>query len=491
MNETIPTGIVADGLVRVSVLLAVTWAFQLLLRRANPRLRITLWRVSVTACLCMVPLTVMLTGRLGWSLREVQSAVATNPVIESWPTVGASIASQSPNREFESRPAEPVNSKTPQRAVQSSHGGPPSGKVSAAKRSFAQWLSWPLVAAGVWLTGSLICLTRIVCQAMQLRRLVARSRDVDRPLPGLSSHRAALRLVDQSISPCVIPAMLSRQWRPVILISQRLFIELERRELEAVLVHEATHVRHRDAGWNSVIAVLQAILWWNPLCWAIRTQHQRDCEHVCDWTVVRATGDGQGYQRLLARLALAFRQEPRWLLAPSGVAEIVRRVEMVLHLRDASPARLRQSLAALMSVVCAVAVASAQSATNPSDEAPQSVDPVQATVQRTPAKKVGPAKALKRRALHHETPESLLDTALQDFDPRREPSDLMAQAETPSAPQPNASDAVPRTVPPQPPRKDEPPRPFVVPAVEVMTKLNHVMATGIPEPELLAAATAR
>ncbi len=74
-------------------------------------------------------------------------------------------------------------------------------------------------------------------------------------------------------------------------------------ELEAVLIHEFSHIRRRDNTWAFLAALAVAIHWINPLIWLARRQMLLQAERACDVGVVRAGIDPGQYAMMLVDLA--------------------------------------------------------------------------------------------------------------------------------------------------------------------------------------------
>lgn len=61
---------------------------------------------------------------------------------------------------------------------------------------------------------------------------------------------------------------------------------LSKSELNHVLLHELTHIKHGDIIINYLICVVQTLFWYNPLVWLALRQMRRDREAYCDWAVM-------------------------------------------------------------------------------------------------------------------------------------------------------------------------------------------------------------
>ena len=61
---------------------------------------------------------------------------------------------------------------------------------------------------------------------------------------------------------------------------------LSENQLEHIILHELTHIRHGDLISNYFICFIQAMFWFNPFVWIAFRQMRRDREAYCDWDVL-------------------------------------------------------------------------------------------------------------------------------------------------------------------------------------------------------------
>ena len=59
-------------------------------------------------------------------------------------------------------------------------------------------------------------------------------------------------------------------------------------DIEHVLLHELTHIKHKDIWVNFWFCAEQVIYWFNPLIWWAFSKMRRDREAFCDWSVLNA-----------------------------------------------------------------------------------------------------------------------------------------------------------------------------------------------------------
>ncbi len=206
---------------------------------------------------------------------------------------------------------------------------PPPPKLSGA--------SWVMLASSLVSAGLLFSL---VFQWLKAERKTRRAASGDfvevmeeaRQLARLRGP-ARLRLVDDMISPAVYGL-----FRPVILLPRALTKKLSVRQLRAVLLHEAFHLRRGDVRVNCAQTLLQIAYWWHPLLWLANARIRRLREEAVDDAVMVALrGDAEAYAPTLLEVAkFAFRR-PLASLGLVGILEsrsaLRQRVERLVDFR--------------------------------------------------------------------------------------------------------------------------------------------------------------
>ncbi|ETI68757.1 M56 family metallopeptidase [Neobacillus vireti] len=74
--------------------------------------------------------------------------------------------------------------------------------------------------------------------------------------------------------------------RPKILIPEELIDKLTPEEFRFVLSHELNHIKNKDLVVNTLLMIVKAIYWFNPLIWYSLNQVKQDCEVACDASVI-------------------------------------------------------------------------------------------------------------------------------------------------------------------------------------------------------------
>lgn len=88
-----------------------------------------------------------------------------------------------------------------------------------------------------------------------------------------------------------ISAPVSFGWRKLFVVLPKGIDGLLESELDHVLFHELTHIKHGDIITNYLFCGVQALYWCNPLVRVAIRQMRRDREAYCDWAVLNELTD--------------------------------------------------------------------------------------------------------------------------------------------------------------------------------------------------------
>ena len=249
---------------------------------------------------------------------------------------------------------------------------------------------WARVAVGLWALGAIALLARTAWLAWHMHRAVASgvpcistglatALDKARHLTGV---RVPIRVV---VMPGIASPALYGFLRPTLLVPPDLEPSLETSQLRHVLLHECAHVRRRDIALNWLMALLQALHWFNPAVWLAFARLRAERELACDEIALEASGkdESEAYGRTLLHLLTAWQTvEPR--PTPGAIGLLERRSDLrrrLRHIADFRPGRrLGLPVALLIAMGGAVTLTDAQSppATNATSTAaaPTNLPPV-------------------------------------------------------------------------------------------------------------------
>lgn len=107
--------------------------------------------------------------------------------------------------------------------------------------------------------------------------------------------------------------------KPVILFPVSLAAQMDIQQVEAILIHELSHIRRNDYLFNLIRTVIDTILFFNPFVWLTGKFIDIEREHACDDLVVKVTSTPLTYAHALLTLELlSDKSSPALALAASG-----------------------------------------------------------------------------------------------------------------------------------------------------------------------------
>ncbi len=107
--------------------------------------------------------------------------------------------------------------------------------------------------------------------------------------------------------------------KPVVLFPIALVAQLDIKQVEAILIHELSHIRRNDYMLNLIKTGIETLLFFNPFVWLSSRFIHIEREHACDDLVVKFTGAPVAYAHALLKLELIKdKNQPALSLAATG-----------------------------------------------------------------------------------------------------------------------------------------------------------------------------
>ncbi len=257
--------------------------------------------------------------------------------------------------------------------------------VKAVQTHTAFALPWALIALAVWAMVASIRLAPLGLAMAKLQRLAAQAarRDVDG--------------VIVRVTPAVMPPIA---WgRSTILLPQSLAAQMTAAELALILRHEQAHLDRKDPLYFAVLAMLDALLWFNPF---LRAQTQRcrlAAELTCDAAAMgKNPAEREIYARVLIRTLKHTAGDVRQY-APAVISNVKSgdyrmRLKEIMHADPAARKTKRRGiyivLALALTPVAALQFAWAQTAAPTAAPAAAPAQPGKAEPQYTASTMVAP-----------------------------------------------------------------------------------------------------
>lgn len=146
-------------------------------------------------------------------------------------------------------------------------------------------------------------------------------------------------------------------WKPVILVPLAAINQLTPQQLEAVLLHEISHIRRSDYLVNLIINFIQTILYFNPFVKAFMKIVEREREKSCDEMVLQFQYDSHEYASALLTLEKTSHiQKPLAIAAAGKKNDLLHRVESILRIPQKPVLSFNKVAGLFAGLLCVIAV---------------------------------------------------------------------------------------------------------------------------------------
>ncbi|MDB4922394.1 M56 family metallopeptidase [Mucilaginibacter sp.] len=126
--------------------------------------------------------------------------------------------------------------------------------------------------------------------------------------------------------PCVIGF-----FKPLILLPVTICVNLSADEVEAILLHELSHIKRNDYVVNLLQQFITVLLFFNPFTQLINRIINQERENGCDDLVVEKTGEPLIYAQALIKLEEARKSNLQFALAATGQKfHLLNRIERIM-----------------------------------------------------------------------------------------------------------------------------------------------------------------
>lgn len=313
----------ADATLKSVVIFAVAGVLAFVLRRQSAALRGLVWSAAMAGCL-IVPLCSIALPK--WDVGVLPGASGgyeTDVLLQGDAPTAAPVSI--PPHSLGSDAASPAHAAPtpfpPLFAARDSN-------VTQAKILAAlHWTDW--VAAG-WALAALFLIVRLIAGICAVRYISARGDDFSDAIEHLDlniKQSCRVRRSDAATVP-----MMWGIFRPVVLLpADANGWEPER--LRAVMLHETAHIQRRDWLMQTIVQIMCAVYWFNPLVWIVARQMRAEAEIACDDHVLNTGYRSTEYaQHLLevVRNLRAFGSASRTAVAMARRSKIEWRLRAVL-----------------------------------------------------------------------------------------------------------------------------------------------------------------
>ncbi len=140
--------------------------------------------------------------------------------------------------------------------------------------------------------------------------------------------------------------------KPVILLPVAAMNNLSTAQVEAILLHELSHIRRYDYLLNFVVSVIHTVLYFNPFVKSFVNVIDAEREACCDEIVLQFGYDKVGYASALLHLEKTSGRQHALALAAAGKQNLLTRIEKIVGMEKKKTFRMVQMLPLCLAMFC-------------------------------------------------------------------------------------------------------------------------------------------
>jgi beta-lactamase regulating signal transducer with metallopeptidase domain/Tfp pilus assembly protein PilO len=189
----------------------------------------------------------------------------------------------------------------------------------------------------IWFIGTLVMLIRLGHGLTYARTIRSELTRLESPRLRATLY-AVMEVFDTKTPPVLYASPLTNTphtigvLTPCIVLPVDLCRTATDEELKSILLHEMSHIVHKDQ-WAGVLQrLITALLWWNPLVYALNTDFSEQREYICDNYAIRH-GNPMAFATCLfnlAKYAREFRVLPTALCVAPSKPTLEHRITTIL-----------------------------------------------------------------------------------------------------------------------------------------------------------------
>ncbi len=217
----------------------------------------------------------------------------------------------------------------------------------------------PWIVAG-WIIGVVILSVRLLAswlwtEGIKHNRNLAVSSYWQGKLANLARQigvSRSVRLLESALTR--IPIVIGH-FRPLILLPASALTGLTPGQLEAILIHELSHIRRYDYLVNLVQAFIETLLFYHPAVWWVSRRIRIERENCCDDLAVNVSGDRVTYARALVAMEELRQSSAHLALAADG-GSLLCRIQRLVDIPASGQSRSTRSFAGVLVLVMVISI---------------------------------------------------------------------------------------------------------------------------------------
>src|SRR5215211_1976297 len=144
--------------------------------------------------------------------------------------------------------------------------------------------------------------------------------------------------------------------KPIILLPVAALNNLSTQQVEAVLLHELSHIKRYDYLVNLIISIIHTVLYFNPFVKQFMQSIETERENCCDQLVLQFGYDKISYASALLKLEKISSQSQVLAIAATGRNYLLHRIEKIVGMEKKKGFQIRQFAGVLAALFCIIAL---------------------------------------------------------------------------------------------------------------------------------------
>jgi beta-lactamase regulating signal transducer with metallopeptidase domain len=183
----------------------------------------------------------------------------------------------------------------------------------------------------------------------------------------LTEKMGIKRKVNFQISSFVEVPMMIGYLKPFVLFPIAAVNRLDMQQVEAILIHELTHIKRNDYLLNFLKVFVETILFFNPFIWLLGSLTEKGREYACDDSVIKLNVQRKIYADALLQLELLRKKDhhPLEMAAFYTKSDLFNRIKRIITMKTNYVNRKQKLVALSVGIIGIAAIAWTQPATSP------------------------------------------------------------------------------------------------------------------------------
>ena len=168
----------------------------------------------------------------------------------------------------------------------------------------------------------------------------------------VAGHLGITKKVKLVVSNLVNSPVTVGYLKPMILLPVAAMNQLTTAQVEAILLHELSHIRRYDYLVNLIVSIIHTLLYFNPFVKFFMNTIESERETCCDELVLQFGYDKVGYASALLHLEKKSGRHKELALAAAGKQNLLTRIEKIVGMEKKKTFRLIQIVPLFAAMVC-------------------------------------------------------------------------------------------------------------------------------------------